>query len=50
MFEIFSSMIIVDDGMTRDDDQAIDRQLLIVEKPRQTVMTTITGVKAIVDS
>jgi len=23
MFEIFSLMIIVDDGMTRDDDQAV---------------------------
>jgi len=23
MFEIFSSMIVVDDGMTRDDDQAV---------------------------
>jgi hypothetical protein len=28
----------------------MDRQLLIIEKPRQTVMTAIIGVKAIVDS
>jgi len=39
-----------DDGITRDNDQAIDRQPLIVDKARQTTMKIISEVKGIVDS